>query len=131
MDRINLEQIVYPSGLRLRLDREQLEALGITEPPPAGKRWQIEATAVVTHSATEDPDADGDVDGMCVELQLTELGVSEETKPVSNALQDRAAALLYRQRNARKAWRKKVGERDIGGSPEKGEFGVLNRRYGG
>jgi hypothetical protein len=37
---------------------------------------------------------------------------------------------LYRKRKARKAWRAKVGERDVGGSPEKGEYGAFNRRYG-
>jgi hypothetical protein len=131
VDKVDLQQVVYPPGLRLRLDAEQLEALGITEPPPAGTRWQIEATAVVTHSATEDPDADGDCDGICVELQLTELGVEEsDDTPASDKLNDRAAVALYRKRKARKAWRVKVDERDVGGSPEKGEYGAMNRRCG-
>jgi hypothetical protein len=130
VDKVDLQQVVYPPGLRLRLDREQLEALGILEAPSAGTTWRLEATAIVTCAVTADPDADGDVDAMALELQLVELGIEQAAKPASGALQDRAAALLYRKR-AKKAWAAiKIGERDIGGSPDKGEFGVLNRRLG-
>jgi hypothetical protein len=119
------------SSARIADPSQPLEALGITEPPAAGTRWQIEAAAVVTHSAAEDPDADGDVDCICVELQLTELGVEEaDDGPASDKLNDRAATALYRKRKAKKAWRAKIGERAIGGSPAVGEHGSLNREFG-
>lgn len=90
----------YPYGLRLTLNEAQLEALGM-ELPHAGTKLHLEAYATVTRSATEDPDADGDVDFVCVELQLTELGVEEggeedgekETDEVTK--RDRKAAKLY------------------------------------
>lgn len=67
----------YPCGLRLQLGEAQLKELGIDELPTAGTKLHLEARAVVTRSATEDPDADGDVDYVCVELQVTELGLEE------------------------------------------------------
>lgn len=66
----------YPYGLRITLNEEQLEALGL-EMPTAGMSMHIEAHAVVTRASTEDPDADGDIDYVCVELQLTQLGIEE------------------------------------------------------
>jgi hypothetical protein len=67
----------YPYGLRLNLNQEQLEALGIKGLPEAGTTMHLEAVAVVTRSSTEDPDADGDVDYVCLEMQVTQLGVEE------------------------------------------------------
>lgn len=72
----------YPYGLRITLHQEQLEALGFAALPPAGTKLHLEAYAVVTRSSTEDPDADGDIDYVCVELQLTELGAEEEESAV-------------------------------------------------
>lgn len=66
----------YPYGLRITLNEEQLEALGL-EMPTAGMAMHVEAHAIVTRAATEDPDADGDIDYVCVELQLTQLGIEE------------------------------------------------------
>lgn len=71
-------QSEYPYGLRMTLNEEQLSALGLEGLPPAGTTLHLEAVAVVTRSSTEDPDADGDIDYVCVELQLTQLGVEEE-----------------------------------------------------
>jgi hypothetical protein len=56
---------------------------------------------VVVRSSTEDPDADGDVDFVSVEVQLTELGIEEGEKPIAdedeNAVSKRArkAKMLY------------------------------------
>lgn len=68
----------YPYGLRLHLNQEQLAALGYAELPPAGTSLRIEAVGVVTRSSSEDPDADGDIDYLCVEVQITEMGLEEE-----------------------------------------------------
>jgi hypothetical protein len=67
----------YPYGLRINLNQEQLDALGIKGLPAAGTTMHLEAVAVVTRSSTEDPDADGDVDYVCLEMQVTELAVEE------------------------------------------------------
>lgn len=69
----------YPYGLRFTLNQEQLEALGYTELPPAGTTLRMEATGVVTRASSEDPDADGDIDYLCVEIQITEMGLEEES----------------------------------------------------
>lgn len=87
----------YPYGLRLTLNQAQLDALGL-ELPPAGTELHLEARAVVTRSSTEDPDADGDIDYVCVELQLCELGIEEgdsgeEENPVE--LRAKNAGKLY------------------------------------
>ena len=70
----------YPYGLRLCLTHDELEKLGYDGLPPAGTKVRIEATAVVTRAASEDPDADGDIDYLCVEMQITELGIEEEAE---------------------------------------------------
>jgi hypothetical protein len=67
----------YPYGLRINLNQEQLDALGIKGLPAAGTTMHLEAVAVVTRSSTEDPDADGDVDYVCLEMQVTQLAVEE------------------------------------------------------
>jgi hypothetical protein len=69
----------YPYGLRLNLNQEQLAALGYDELPPAGTILRVEAVGCVTRSSSEDPDADGDIDYLCVEVQITQMGMEEET----------------------------------------------------
>jgi hypothetical protein len=83
----------YPYGLRINLTHEELEKLGYSDLPPAGTKCRIEAVGVVTRAATEDPDADGDVDYCCVEIQITELGMEEEGEPEG---EDRSAGRAER-----------------------------------
>lgn len=68
----------YPYGLRLCLTQQELEKLGYEGLPEAGTKVRIEAVACVTRAASEDPDADGDIDYLCVEMQITALGIEEE-----------------------------------------------------
>ena len=68
----------FPYGMRLTLNAEQLEQLGYDGLPPAGTCLRIEAVGCVVRSASEDPDADGDIDYLCVEVQITEMGMEEE-----------------------------------------------------
>lgn len=68
----------YPYGLRLHLTHEELEKLGYDSLPAAGTMCRIECIACVTSSRTEDPDADGDCDYCCIELQVTEMAMEEE-----------------------------------------------------
>ena len=67
----------YPYGLRINLSQEQLQALGYDGLPPAGTMVRIEAVGCVTRASSEDPDADGDIDYLCVEIQITEMGMEE------------------------------------------------------
>lgn len=75
----------YPYGLRLNLTQDELAKLGYTELPPAGTEVRLEAVGVVTRACTEDPDADGDIDYVCVEVQITQLGVEQEDEPDEKA----------------------------------------------
>lgn len=68
----------YPYGMRLTLNQQQLEQLGYDGLPPAGTTLRIEAVGCVVRASTEDPDADGDIDYLCVEVQITEMGMEEE-----------------------------------------------------
>lgn len=68
----------YPYGMRLTLNQEQLEQLGYDGLPPAGTCLRIEAVGCVVRASSEDPDADGDIDYLCVEVQITEMGMEEE-----------------------------------------------------
>jgi len=68
----------YPYGLRLNLTGDDLDRLGYGELPPAGTVLRLEAVGCVTRAASEDPDADGDIDYLCVEIQIIELGMEEE-----------------------------------------------------
>ena len=80
----------YPYGLRLHLTQNELEKLGYEGLPPAGTKVRIEAVACVTRAASEDPDADGDIDYLCVEMQITELGIEEEASEGEDEGGDRA-----------------------------------------
>lgn len=71
----------YPYGMRLHLTQEELEKLGYKDLPPAGTTCRIEAVGVVTRATSEDPDADGDCDYLCVDIQITEMGMEEEGAP--------------------------------------------------
>lgn len=70
----------YPWGLRLNITHEQLEKLGYSELPPAGTGVRLEAIATVVRTESCDPDADGDIDYSCIELQIKELGIEEESE---------------------------------------------------
>ena len=67
----------YPYGLRFCLTATELEKLGYEGLPPAGTCLKIDAVGCVTRSTSEDPDADGDVDYVSVEVQITELAIEE------------------------------------------------------
>lgn len=68
----------YPYGLRLNITHEQLAKFGYSELPPAGTELHGEFVATVVRVTSEDPDADGDIDYSCIELQIKELGLEQE-----------------------------------------------------
>jgi hypothetical protein len=114
-----------PYGLRLTLNQEQLQALGFKDLPVAGTELHIEAMATVTRSSTEDPDADGDIDYVCVELQLTELGceVDEKQPEPENTV-------ARRLRQGRKLYNP-PGRPDTDGGGNFGPYGALVKPVGG
>ncbi|MDD4913295.1 MAG: hypothetical protein PHP57_13460 [Sideroxydans sp.] len=79
----------YGYGLRIRLNDDQCEALGITSPIKPGTKVSINAVAIV-HSATESVEDDGDDTGndIFMELQITdmELGATGSRKDTAAAL---------------------------------------------
>lgn len=78
----------YGYGLRIRLNDDQCEALGITTPPAAGTQLGLRAVAFVA-SATQSVEDDGDDSGADVylELQITDMEIGQPTS--------QAASLLY------------------------------------
>ena len=64
----------YPYGLRIRLDSEELDKLGITTPPAVGSYVSISGRASVLE-IREEKRGDGSTE-RCVELQIEDLEVS-------------------------------------------------------
>lgn len=128
LDTTERELILPKVGPRLTLTHRELRELGITHLPPAGTVVDVHGRTRVVHASTTDDDADGSLDSATVvlEFNLAETKVTdvpEERKPVTRG---EAADKLYESpRHLRKN-----AERNVGGSPHVGEFGVDNRRKG-
>jgi hypothetical protein len=77
----------YPYGLCIRLGKEELKKLGITQPPSVGSKMTI--TAAVYVKSTSAYEYAGEDKDMSVELQITDMEIGEA--------QDKgdAATLLY------------------------------------
>ncbi len=83
----------YGCGLCIRLDEEQVEALGLDKHPPApGAKVGLRAIAIVRRVTQEaDPDEaeekgeDGDID-VALELQITEMEVSQQGREAASVL---------------------------------------------
>ncbi len=83
----------YGCGLCIRLNEEQVEALGLDRHPPApGAKVGIRAIATV-HRVTQEADPDeteekgegADID-VALELQITEMEVSQQGRPAASVL---------------------------------------------
>lgn len=77
----------YGYGLRIRLNDDQCEALGITTPPTAGSKMSITAAAFVV-SATQSVEDDGDDAGpdVYLELQITDMELGASSANAVNVL---------------------------------------------
>jgi len=64
----------YPWGLRLRLEDDQLKALGLASLPPVGAPMELHALARVISVSEEQVDGKAK---RCMELQVTDLGLPE------------------------------------------------------
>lgn len=72
----------YGYGLSIRLNDDQVEALGIKTPPPAGTVFMVTARAVAT-SVTQNVEEAGEADDdtgpdICMELQITDMELKGE-----------------------------------------------------
>lgn len=72
----------YPYGLRIYLDDESLDKLGIEKLPELGAEFMIEAKVrVVSKSESTDPnDEDGDNDRSSMDLQIVAMGLPAAKK---------------------------------------------------
>lgn len=66
----------YPYGLRIRLENEQLDKLGIKELPAVGEYVSIEAECCVISTAQND--RNGGEPRRTLELQIEKIGCDEE-----------------------------------------------------
>ena len=74
----------YPWGLRINLDSDELEKLGITDLPKVGEDIKLEAVVRV-QSVSELEEVGNDVD-RSVGLQITKMGLISESKDASDDL---------------------------------------------
>lgn len=100
----------YPCGLTLRLGEPELKKLKLPF-PEAGTTLRVEAVAVVTRASQEDPDADGDVDFICVELQVVKLGVQESRGEAEDEEEEEENPVDRRNRKARTIFNNTLGKK--------------------
>jgi hypothetical protein len=75
----------YPYGLRICLNHEQCEALGILGPIKAGTQLSVQALVTVVRCA-EEAEVDGDDEGtdISLDLQITDLGIGAASMSFSD-----------------------------------------------
>jgi hypothetical protein len=79
----------YGYGLRIYLDDEACEKLGITKAVRAGAQVTLQAKAIVVSSTESlDNDNDGGTNEVCLSLQITDMGLQ-----VGQVLRNAAQAL--------------------------------------
>lgn len=81
-----MEENEYGYGLRICLESDQCEALGITTPPEPGTAVMLRARAVVSRTNIEN---DGEGPETYMTLQITDMELGK-TEPAKNA-----ATMLY------------------------------------
>ena len=69
------EKPEYPYGLRLRLEKEELEKLGIKELPKVGEIFTVEAKA---HVLSVSAGASQEHEHASMDLQITHMGLGED-----------------------------------------------------
>lgn len=75
----------YGYGLRINLECDQVEALGITKLPEPGTAMMIRARVVVVRTTTEN-DGEGPEHYMTLQITDMELGAVEKNKPAASML---------------------------------------------
>lgn len=74
----------YPYGLRICLNDDQCEALGIKGPISAGTQLQVQALVTVVR-CTESTEADGDDTGndISMDLQITDMAIGPASREIN------------------------------------------------
>lgn len=67
---------MYPYGLRIELDDDAIEKLGITELPKVGAEMMVTAKVCVVSTSTSE--RQGGDEECCVSLQITDLAIGDE-----------------------------------------------------
>lgn len=73
----------YPYGLCIRLGKEELKKLGITQPPAVGSKMTV--TAAVFVKSTSACEYEGQDKEMSVELQITDMEIGESKDKADTA----------------------------------------------
>lgn len=73
----------YPYGLCIRLGKEELKKLGITQPPAVGSKMTV--TAAVFVKSTSAYEYEGQDKEMSVELQITDMEIGESKDKADTA----------------------------------------------
>jgi hypothetical protein len=68
----------YPHGLMISLNKEELEKLGIQDPPSVGEKMKLEATVEVV--GVDVQGETGDQKELCCRLQIKEMDLKKEKK---------------------------------------------------
>jgi hypothetical protein len=79
---IESDDPLYPYGLCIQLEADQLELLGITALPKVGSTMMIKAKAYVKSTSAYQTQGGND---MCVSLQITDMEISGEDRTQNQA----------------------------------------------
>jgi hypothetical protein len=79
----------YPYGLCIRLESQELSALGIKELPPVGTEYHITAVGHVT--MTRSGSSVGDAEDSAMSIQIMYLEMTEEAESAAEAMGETAA----------------------------------------
>jgi len=83
-----MSSMEYPYGLRINLDHETLEKLGIKELPKMGAKVNLEAIAEVV-SVSSNANYEGEVENhICLQITDMELKKSSMVKKIYNDYED-------------------------------------------
>ena len=97
------EEPIYPYGLSIRLEKEELKKLGITDLPSVNQPFMLEGKCIVKSvSAGASTIGGGESEHASVELQLTHLGI--ESMEEEQAEHDSAgtAKMMYTKMGEKK-----------------------------
>jgi hypothetical protein len=86
----------YPWGLQLRLENEQLDALGMKDMPKTGETMMISCMVKVTQCGEEE--REGEEPSRNVSLQIVEMGVEMPEMKKAPMDMNKAAAALYEKK---------------------------------
>jgi hypothetical protein len=91
---VEMDEPLYPYGLCITLDKEQLDKLGITALPKVGSTMMVHAMAYVKSTSAYETQGGKD---MSIQLQITDMKIDEEDRSI-----DRAEAMYGKDKGTQK-----------------------------